>query len=72
MHMISMCARYSPVHFHFSSLTRLRKVSFTISSIDVCVFEVSVTFPGRQTDKVELVFQVLVWILNSLLLNTLA
>ena len=43
----------------------------TISSIDVCIFEVSGKFLGRPIEKVELVFQVLVWILNtgSLLLN---
>ena len=37
-------------------------MAFTISSIDVCVFEVSATFPGHKIEKVELVFQVLVWI----------
>ena len=67
-----VCVQGIHLSIFIFSLTRFRKVAFTISSIDVCVFEVSATFPGHKIEKVELVFQVLVWILNSLLLNALA
>ena len=42
-------------------------MTIIISSIDVCLFEVSGKFLGRQMEKEELVFQVLVWIHDSLL-----
>ena len=44
------------------SPTRFRNVTIIISSIDVCLFEVSGNFLGRQIEKVDLVFEVLVWI----------